>query len=101
MIENENWIYGKVWDKEGNPKTSTCDVEVTPEKLSVDFLLSQNDDYKRRRCIYLQSYKLKKAKSETDLHRYKSVAHKFVFKLKKLIRSSRRRRNVTETVIVS
>lgn len=101
MMENENWIYEKVWDKEGKPKSSTCDVKVTPEKLSVNFLQSQEDDYKRRRCIYLQSYKLKKAKSEGDLHRYESAARKFVYKLKKLVRSDRRRRSATETLIVT
>lgn len=94
MMENENWIYEKVWDREGNPKkSSTCDLEVTSEKLSDDFLLSQEDDYKRRRCVYLMSYKLQQAKSDTDLHRQESMARKFLFKLKKLVRSERRLRS--------
>jgi len=92
-LESENWIYETVWDREGNPKkSSTCDLEVTSEKLSADFLSSQEDDYKRRRCVYLMSYKLKQAKSDTDLHRQESMARKFLFKLKKLVRSKWRRR---------
>lgn len=89
MMENENWIYGKVWDKEGNPKKTIRNEEVTSEKLSDEFLLSQEDDYKRRRCIYLKSYKLKRAKY---LHRLESTARKFLFQLKKLVLSHRRRR---------
>lgn len=93
MMENENWIYRKAWDKEGKPKKSIRDEEVTSEKLSDDFLLSQEDDYRRRRCIYLQSYKLNNANSNTDLHHNVSTtAHKFMFRLKKLVRCNRRRR---------
>lgn len=90
-MENENWIYVKVWDHVGNPKKSTCDEEQkrTSEKLSADFILSGEDDYKRRRRIYLQSYKLSKAKSDTNLRRQESIARKFLFKLKKLARIER------------
>ncbi|KAF3541959.1 hypothetical protein F2Q69_00023443 [Brassica cretica] len=92
MMENENWIYGKVWDQEGNPKKSIRDEEVTSEKLSADFLLSQEDDYRRRRCIYLKSYSLKKAKSNADIRRHISTARKFLYQLKKLVRCGHQRR---------
>ncbi|WZY78040.1 hypothetical protein YC2023_024424 [Brassica napus] len=85
-MEKENWIYGKVWDQEGNPKKPIHDEEVTSEKLSADFLLSQEDDYRRRRCIYLKSYSLKKAKSNADIRRHISTARKFLYQLKKLVR---------------
>ncbi|KAJ0242504.1 hypothetical protein HA466_0204730 [Hirschfeldia incana] len=88
---NENWIYGKVWDQEGNPKKSIRDEEVTSEKLSADFILSQEDDYRRRRDIYLKSYSLKKAKSNADIRRHKSIARKFLCQLKNLVRCGRRR----------
>ena len=91
MMETENWIYGKAWDQEGNPKNSIRDEEVTSEKLSADFLLSQEDDYRRRRCIYLKSYSLKKAKSNADIRRHISTASKFLCRLKKLVSTGHHR----------
>ena len=93
MMENENWIYGKVWDQEGNPKYSIRDEEVTSGKLSADSVLSQeDDDYRRRRSIYLKSYSLKKAKSNADIRRHISTASKFLYRLKKLVSSGHHRR---------
>ncbi|KAG2301900.1 hypothetical protein Bca52824_030551 [Brassica carinata] len=93
-MENENWIYGKVWDQEGNPKKSIRDEEVTSEKLSADFLLSQENDYRRRRCNYLKSYSLNDAKSNADIRGHISIARKFLCQLKKLVRCGRCRRGM-------
>lgn len=84
---NENWVYGEVWDQEGNPKRSIRDKEVTWENLSADFLSSQEDDYRRRRSFYLKSFSLKEAKSNADM----SIGRKFLCQLKKLVRCGRRR----------
>lgn len=91
-MEYENWMYGKVWDQEGNPKKSTRDEEVTSGKLSANFPVSQEDEYRRRRCIYLKSYTLKKAKSNADIRRHISTARKYLCQLKKLVRCGCRRR---------
>ncbi|CAN8247856.1 unnamed protein product [Cochlearia groenlandica] len=93
-MESENRMYGQVWDEEGNPKKMIKRVkEVTSGKSNVvDYIWSQQDDYKRRRCLYLQSYEFKRDDESDDIERRrpsKPTMRKFLLKLKKLVRSKR------------